>query len=79
MPEVVTMPALQPAAPEADDVLLDTWLRQALRQAFGGTLAEPLPADMLAVGAGRPQPCSLRKAIGKAHRPGRTGEARARE
>jgi len=74
--EVFTMDALEPAAAGADDVPLDTWLRHALRQAFGGTLSEPLPPDLLALAAGRPQSCGLRMPVGKARGPGRTGEAR---
>jgi hypothetical protein len=49
------MHAAKQATSGADDAPLDAWLRQALRQTFGGTLAEPLPSDLLAVAAGRPQ------------------------
>jgi hypothetical protein len=74
--EVFTMHALEPAAAGADDVPLDTWLRHALRQAFGGTLSGPLPPDLLALAAGRPQSCGLRLPVGNARGLGRTEEAR---
>jgi hypothetical protein len=52
------------------------WLRQALRQAFGGALIEPLPSDLLALAAGHAQSRSLQMAGGTERRVGQTGEVR---
>jgi hypothetical protein len=76
--EVLTMHALEPAASGADDTPLDAWLRHALRQAFGGTLFEPLPSDLRAMAAGQPQSRGLQVGGGNERRPGQTGVVRER-
>jgi len=76
--EVFTMHASKQATSGADDAPLDAWLRHALRQAFGGTLSEPLPSDLLAVAAGRPQSRGSLMAGGNERWLGRTGEVRER-
>jgi hypothetical protein len=73
-----TMRALEQAAPGTDDGPLDAWLRHALRQAFGATLSEPLPADLLAVAAGQSQSGSVQMQVGSECRFSRTTEARGR-
>jgi hypothetical protein len=74
--EVFTMQALESAASEADDGPLDAWLRHALRQAFGKTLFEPLPSDLLSLAAGQAQSRSLQMAGGNERRVSQTGEVR---
>ena len=70
------MRAMEQAASGADGTPLDVWLRQALRQAFGGALIEPLPSDLLALAAGHAQSRSLQMAGGNERRVGQTGEVR---
>ena len=55
---------------------LDAWLGHTLRQSFGATLFEPLPADLLAVAAGQPQSRSLQMAGGDERRLSRPGKMR---
>ena len=74
--EVFKMRTMEPAAFEADSTPLDAWLRHALRQAFGGTLIEPLPPDLLALAAGQAQSRSLQMVGQSERRPGRPVEAR---
>ena len=70
------MQAWTMSKPGADDGPLDAWLGLALRQAFGGTLFEPLPADLLAVAAGQPQSRNLQMAGGSERRLSRPGKMR---